>query len=89
LSLDGRGVFEIVICCSRHDVRIGSRAESTKATIVLASTPDQADIHQLLLASLALVSRQPGFGGGWIAVRDPESLRRWCIHAASGVSDER
>lgn len=82
--LDGKGIFELVICRSRDGVRFGPENHHVHAVFVLASTRDERNLHLQMLAALAAIAQKPDFAASWNGMPDTESLRSWIIESLAG-----
>lgn len=79
LLLDGRGVFELVICRVAGGLALESERRRPVAVFVLASTVDQRDLHLETLAAIASIAHRPDFASEWLGYPDGESLRAWLV----------
>jgi Kef-type K+ transport system membrane component KefB/mannitol/fructose-specific phosphotransferase system IIA component len=79
LLLEGRGVFELVICRVARGVAFESEQRRPLAVFVLASTLDQRNLHLQTLAAVAGIAQRPNFAAQWLQPADGESLRTWLV----------
>lgn len=87
ISVDGHGIFEIVVVRARPGIVFSSADTPVRAVFLLASSRDERVLHLKVLAAIAGMAQRGLLGPIWDSLDDAETLRRHLVTAWRSRND--
>ncbi len=75
LSVNGQGIFELIVVKAPQGIRFRSGAENIRAAFFLFCTPDRRNLHLKALAAIAQIIQSPSFERRWNKADTPDKIR--------------
>ncbi|HOO63758.1 MAG TPA: chromate transporter [Synergistaceae bacterium] len=73
--VEGEGNFEMLLVRCRKGIPFSPRAGNVKALFVLAGSVDERNFYLCALATMAQITRSPGFLERWLHAKNPQELK--------------